>query len=329
MSARALAVCVVALAATLGGAASRANGSRSTANGLIVFEVTVHGVSQLDTIKPDGTGLRRVTNLVVPKNQSGPEQANWSPDGSKIIFDAGYEQTATGTINVFTIAPDGNGLTKLPIPVGRFDGAPAYSHDGTKISFDWGASATPTSPNGIDVANSDGSNPRRLTKLANSKTYDTRSNWSPDGKWLAFTRVLPSGENADFKVRADGTGMKRLTSWAMDANNAKWSPDGSKILFNSYADPKPGKDANIYTMRPDGSGIVQLTHYTGGKLQAYVGGWSPDGTHVVFHLRGPSETALGLNQLFVMNADGTGVRQLTHLPQGMNPSHPAWGTTTP
>ena len=55
-----------------------------------------------------------------------------------------------------------------------------------------------------------------------------------------------------------------------------------------------------------------------------MGGWSPDGKQIVFQLRGPDPDAPGLDQLFVMNADGTNLRQLTHLPPGSNPAHASW-----
>jgi Tol biopolymer transport system component len=137
-------------------------------------------------------------------------------------------------------------------------------------------------------------------------------------------RVLRARAERDRQVEGGRTGRKELTPWALNANNAKWSPDGSQIAFNSHNDPSSGGEANLYTMRPDGSGLVQITHYTDGKLNAYLGGWSPDGKHLVFHLRGPDPNAPGVNQLFVVDADGSNARQLTHLPHGANPGYASW-----
>jgi len=59
--------------------------------------------------------------------------------------------------------------------------------------------------------------------------------------------------------------------------------------------------------------------------QAFVGAWSPDGRKVVYYVRGPERGTPGVvNQLFVMNADGTNTHRLTNLPAGMDPSHPSW-----
>jgi Tol biopolymer transport system component len=78
-------------------------------------------------------------------------------------------------------------------------------------------------------------------------------------------------------------------------------------------------------MNPDCTGVVQLTHFSDGTHQAFVGAWSPDGSKIVYHVRGPEPDTAGVqNQLYVMNADGTGVRRLTHLPTGVDPSHPSW-----
>jgi Tol biopolymer transport system component len=100
--------------------------------------------------------------------------------------------------------------------------------------------------------------------------------------------------------------------------------DGSRIAFNSYNGPHEGESSNVFTMKPDGSGVVQLTHYEGDTRNAYVGGWSPDGRELVVHIRGRDADSPGVNQLFVLDANGGGMRQLTHLPRGSNPGYASW-----
>jgi TolB protein len=316
-----VAVAVVVALASAAVLSSPAKGSQAAANGRIVFQSTVGNGTQLFTINPDGTGMQQVTHI-----SGNLEFPNWAPDGSKIIFDSDYQQTPTHIVNVYTVNPDGSGLSQVPIPVGPFDGAPAYSPDGTMISFDWDSSTTDPHTGGIDIASANGSNPRRVTiRMQTSDGFDTTSNWSPNGQWLAFERVRTHGVTAIFKVRVDGTGLKRLTRWSMNAAQPRWSPDGKKILFYSHDDANPGQHANIYTVRPNGSHLVQLTHFDKGSVQARGPDWSPDGKWIVWHRR-PLNGA-GKDELYIMQANGKHIRQLTHLSQTSNPSSAAWAPT--
>jgi Tol biopolymer transport system component len=96
------------------------------------------------------------------------------------------------------------------------------------------------------------------------------------------------------------------------------------IAFNSDNAAVAGVSANIYVMNEDGTGLRRLTRFAGGSRNAYMCDWSPDGKHIVFHVRGADPDGPGVNQLFVMNADGTHARRLTHMPQGSNPSYASW-----
>jgi TolB protein len=318
-----LLVALVVISAGVANATSRtADASR---NGLIVFQARVGGFNQLYTIKPNGTGLKQITNISFSGDTDGAEQADWSPDGSAIAFDAPSLRGGDIVINVFTVHPDGSGLAESPLAVKGFNGAPAYSPDGTRIAFDQDPGSSQPTVHGLFVANADGSNPQRVTTgFATVDAYDTNADWSPDGSRLAFTRVKNSTEAAIFVVGIDGRGLKRLTPWSLDATGADWSPDGSRILFYSYTEAHPGKSANVLTIRPSGGRMTQLTHFSGGDTQAFGSTWSPDGTKIVWH-----KVGLQVDQLFVMDAHGRHVRKLTHLPAGAEPSRADWGPYAP
>ena len=286
----------------------------------IVFQARVHGAYQLFTVDPDGGHLRQITDLRSSRSSiPGAELPAWSPDGRRIIFDSDYRRGKQGEVNLFTIEPNGRGLEQV-FGIGMLAGAPAFSPDGKRISFDWDADVT----HGIDIADADGAKVRRLTAINDPIVVDGHSVWSPSGRWIAFTELRGATESAILTLRTNGSGRRQLTRWPLNASNAAWSPDGRWIAFNSHNTPVPEESSNIYVVGPNGRGLRQLTHYEGGKLNAYMGDWSPDSRQIVFHLRGPDPDGLGVNQLFVMDANGHHVRRLTHLPRGSNPQYARW-----
>lgn len=94
---------------------------------------------------------------------------------------------------------------------------------------------------------------------------------------------------------ADGSGVVNLTNTDDEDAFPKWSPDGRHILFASREDPDEQFD--LYVMRADGSDVRQLTT-SGSNIP---GGWSPNGRRILFQHD---------NQVFVMEADGSGKTRL-------------------
>src|SRR5437660_7155002 len=124
--------------------------------------------------------------------------------------------------------------------------------------------------------------------------------WSPNGAQIAF-------DNSEdvYVMSADGSGLRQLTNSAGSGTDfVAWSPDGRKILFQ--------RDG-IYVMNADGSGVHNLTN--DGAVNRFVPGanaWSPDGSKIAFK----SDRDGGVDhsfQIYVMNADGSGVRRLTNI----------------
>jgi TolB protein len=287
-------------------------------NGRIAFQAIVGRFPQVFTIEPDGSGLRQITH--VPSHDPGAENPSWSPNGTTIAFDA----AAGKGVDIFTRSP-GAQPTPLPLSVGAFNGDPAYSRDGTEMSFDQDTGPAAPRVHGIFIANADGSDARRVTTgIRSTKAYDTESQWSPDGKRLAFTRVKNGKQAAVFVVAVDGTGLRRVTPWSLDAASPDWSPDGREILFNTYYDYHPGKFANVYSMRPDGSHQTLLTRTRPG-VQSFRPAWSPDGTRIVFDRFTPTGKRSGRIDLFTMSADGSQLRRVTNMPRAV-PANPDWGT---
>ncbi|MGQ0765359.1 MAG: TolB family protein [Gemmatimonadota bacterium] len=154
--------------------------------------------------------------------------------------------------------------------------------------------------------------------FASSHAHDSACPPRPDA---SAGYVWPLDRFDLYTVGTDGRDLRRLTNFDVYTAESVISPDGRRIVFTSLKDG----DLDIYTMNVDGTDLRRLTHTPG-----YDGGpwWSPDGTKIVYrahHPRDSTELAdyrrlLSLRmvrpravELFVMNADGSGQRQVTRL----------------
>ena len=196
----------------------------------------------------------------------------------------------------------------------------AWSPDGRKLAFlHEGDGRCGQGCFSLYVVNSDGSGLRNLTsKLATGGHPGagpaSDPAWSPDGQTIAFVRLNASLGEPIYVVKADGSRLRNLTPKPVGAYAAPaWSPDGRKIAFVSDRDG----NSEVYVMNADGSGKRNLTR---DRARDVFPIWSPDGRRIAFlraRLYSNRVRGLGVNRfygyhLYVMNADGSGLRRLTH-----------------
>lgn len=183
----------------------------------------------------DGSNPLRLT-----QTDAAEDHPAWSPDGSKIIFDADYN--GDGFYEIYTIHPDGSSLTRLTFNAAN-DQFADWSPDGSQIAF-----ASDRNGNwDIFVMGADGSNQQPLTT---SPDWELFPAWSPDGTQIAFNVVASRPGNTDvFLMNADGSDPRQLTDTPGYDENPAWSPDGAWIAFQTRRDGH----FEIYIMSPDGS----------------------------------------------------------------------------
>lgn len=252
------------------------------------------------------------------------------------LFDTGGDiqwlLAGGGAIGAVSRVLDGDGCGCLDSPV--------WSPDGSKIAYlDGTFFNQPIDPYGptaaLAVMNADGSGRRDLT--GPGVLLGDSLSWSPDGRQIAYV-------NATGKVTVvsvDGSGSHELAAGYSPA----WSPSGSRIAF-ATGNGNPA----VFTVNPDGSGIQQLASFPGHNVSSSGMAWSPDGASIAFSLDGflelldanggnahqvgtnttgdepsfsPNSRQIvfrGGNGLWMIGADGTGLRRLTEGPD----EHPSW-----
>ena len=160
----------------------------------------------------------------------------------------------------------------------------------------------------IYISDYDGENQRRITV---GFALNISPTWSPDGRTIAYTswkqcvagRGCANGmPNIFLQHIFEGTPPEELT--ANTANNFLpiWSPDGTRIAFMSTRDGNP----EIYTMNRDGTNVRRLTNNPAIDDSPT---WSPTGTQIAFV---SGRTGSSSPEVWIMEADGLGQRQLTH-----------------
>ena len=318
MNTRLTALALAALAVAVTGATALARPTVPAKNGRIAFVRFDLGLgvkaSEIFVTNPDGTGEQRVTQ---PPSGYRDDLPDWSPDGSRIVFQRCA--LSGGACLVWSVNPDGTGLERLSpgCPAGAAcadDRSPVYSADGRHIAF----VRTKGKPV-LMLADAKLGRARPLAGLTPSRGNPYGVAWSPNGKQLVFASVNDAGSEAKpadgralYVVRANGTHVRRLTPWALQAGGQPdWSPDGRRILFHSYSNRLGGFGVNLYTVRPDGTGLSQVTHVQDSD-RVLGGSYSPDGTSIVFSTTaGATGATLGVPDIAVVRADGTGVKPVT------------------
>jgi len=278
--------------------------------GRIGFSAGPAHAEDVYVVNANGTGLEQVTN-----DPAADFDPTWSRGGTRLAYR--HQPGDDLTTDIYVVNADGSGARNLTRSGGVADWGASWSPDGMTIVWNSGR-GHPGVFRGY-LMSPDGSDVRPL----GADVWVEYPAWSPDGTRLAFMGQTPQGtENYEvYVVRADGTGLRRLTDSAGPDGWPAWSPDGRRVLFSSVRDDCTYVDApgchttgdigpyhTLYVMNADGSDQTRLSDAYG-----QIADWSPDGRYIVFE---------GQGGLSIIRADGSG---LTTLPISVsNPYFPDW-----
>ncbi|MBI5302640.1 MAG: PD40 domain-containing protein [Chloroflexi bacterium] len=231
---------------------------------------------------PEKLGLTSPSTSVTSDATTAPAASSSARATGKIAYSVFTGDSPEGK-TIWVMNADGSNPKQI-LPKAS---SPTFSPDGKRIAFyQWN--------NGIFVANADGSNAQKILGETNAKYLA----WSHDGKWIAFASqpIQKEGMNVNIDaVFADGSLRRTIVG---GGTLPAWSPDDTQITFSSCR----GSNCGILiasSLGNDGGRLIV------GELGANPM-WSPDGQRIVYQAE-----ADGVKQLFVVNANGSGKRQLT------------------
>jgi TolB protein len=274
-------------------------------------------------MSPDGTNPIRLTfGGGIDEGAYNSTGAEWSHSKKVIAF----HSNRGGTVpQIYIMNADGTDQQPLiSLPGGT--AFPSFSQSGNELCFHGQAT-----PRDIYIANVHGTGVTNLTSpLPGPRGVsgdNIRCDWSPKGNAIAFTSSR-DGNQEIYSIDADGSGLERLTTAAGSDANPTFSPKGDLIAFESNRTGSP----EIWIMKSDGSDPERLTFLgdeprpSGYSLTKPT--WSPKGDRLAFQRRmigplGPGK--LGHFEIFTVNADRSGLMQVTHTDDPGFSGFPSWG----
>jgi TolB protein len=251
----------------------------------IVFGIERGSLSSIYTVRPDGSGLRRLTVPPTRQDLGGDSGPVWSPDGRRIVFERNLPYWGTDRFRLVSVAAAGGPAHALTS--GPYDAMPTVSPDGRRIAFVRLMRSVPETTVSLYTVDTRG---RHATPLV-SDGVDLSPTWSPDGETIAFSRLadssLPIEEAELYLADVDRSNVRPVGVVAVKGVSPAWSPDGRRLAFVSFADhngtacpaescPASGE---IYVVGVDGRGLRRLT---ASRADDEHPTWSPDGSRIAF-----------------------------------------------
>ena len=241
----------------------------------------------------------------------GFNQSDWTADGKVMAIWGWHNPT---TISIYTYNTETEALTRLTEQKHIYDMFPHWNASGDKIVFTR-QYLLEQDRNEIWTMNADGSEAMKIVD-------GYAASWSPDGKQLVFSQVTDGNEDL-YTCHSDGSNIAKVLDSQSNESFPMWSPDGQWIMFQQFLSPEGETDLNSFEIcvlnvqTGEVKGLTQNDYFDSSAR------WSPDGSKIAF-----LSQANGVDdfEIYVMNADGTGVKQVTRTAVGSYATFPAWRT---
>lgn len=312
----------------------------------IVFSQVPHSQDRqrIVSASPNGSDLIALSH---PRKDYSDIDAQISPDGSQVIYE---RDTESGPVPSQFLLVDSDGRNERALDLGCTDpcflhSAPTWTPTAGRIAY------TPVigpfdGPNEsarsavLQTSTLDGSDPLRLSEPGIDGVYeDYFARYSPDGSYILFTRVRNEPFNsAAFRMSADGTDVRRLTPWRIDADLADLSPatggpTRDLVVFETYGHGAPeGKTPNIATVPATCASlsacrkrIDYLTDLKQGPGARFNPSWSPNGKRIAYTKfnAGKDNKHCCVGDIYTMLADGRRHKAVSTSP--LFEYRPDWG----
>jgi Tol biopolymer transport system component len=267
-----------------------------------------------------------------------------SPDGTRILF----ERDLPDTSEIGIVGADGRGEHLLDLPctdpcVGVQ--TPTWAPDGehvvfTRVMGPFGEVNGSAASAVLWKSNLDGSHLMRLSQPGIDGVFeDYNATFAPDG-YIVFLRIRNADvKSAAFRMNPDGSDVRRLTPWSVDADElsvspARSGPSESLVVFETYGHGAPdGVVQAIATVSADSrcqDGCGHITYLTSPKAESFPSAhfnptWSPDGKEIAYVKFSyvETDTAPVHGDIWRMRWDGEGKAGISHSP--LFEFRPAWG----
>ena len=288
-------------------------------------------------------GGSAILALLVASSAFTPAWAAFPGTNGRLVFQREAPAGDHTQTDVYTIAPNGSGLTRLTATPDHNEFGPNWNAAGTRIAF-WRTPA-PFGPGTVWVMNGDGSGQTRLThgvdardpvwnpagtrlvftlvdgtnfdlwsmrasdggslrQLTSGRALDFEPAWSPNGTRIAFTRAFQRGDPGNICVLNVRTGVvHRVTHTPPYDHQVNWAPGGRRVVFERDRDAR----SSIYAINADGSHLVRLTS---GPFFDTGPAYSPEGTRIAF---GSDRGAASFDDLWIIHADGSQLHRVRQL----------------